>query len=787
MLKKESFIKQFFFNFWVPWVLLIVVSSIFIIILYPTMVTPRHSYELGDIADRDIKAPVSFFIQDTEAGKVQQREAVDKVLIVYDHDVTLASKLAESVTRAFAMVAEIMEAGESVLESDGAGNLARDRVRQIKGEFEKNLDFAVSIKDYNLLERERFSQDIANYIIRILTEILDNGVVANKELLLKEAGKGIALRAIHNNTEKIVTSLKHFYGIEQAKTMVRIVGQPVLENAKYNLRSLIVDFVQKLIHPNLTINQRETEARKKKAAAEIMPILYKIKAGEMLVREGERITEVQYLKLRTLEEQTKRGRVSASSIGGAFILMCLMLSTYILHMHDKSDFLRNHDKNLLFVSIVLVLFLFWSMISISFAKSLTQNASFFLSAESMYFGIPIASGSMILCLFMGIDIALSLSLVLAAGTAIIFENRFDLFIYFLLNSSMAAYWTRNCRERIVFIKAGTKLVMLNVLLVTILNVYMGDFSGKGLLWDWALAFLGGIGAGIVAAGIVPIVEMIFGYTTDIKLLELANLDRPILRRLMMEAPGTYHHSVIVGSMVEAAASEIGANSLLAKVCGYYHDIGKINKPLYFIENQSDGRNRHTKLAPSMSKRILIAHVKDGVKIAKEHRLGQSIIDTIKQSHGTSLITFFYEKAKQQKGEDSVKIEDFRYPGPKPQTREAGLVMLADVVEAASRTVENPTPARVQGLVQNLINKIFSDGQLDNCELTLKDLNSIAKSYIKILNAIYHSRVDYPEKPVRSDGKGTNGNSDRQQAKQIRNTSENDRKDSSGHLKRLGQA
>ena len=282
--------------------------------------------------------------------------------------------------------------------------------------------------------------------------------------------------------------------------------------------------------------------------------------------------------------------------------------------------------------------------------------------------------------------------------------------------------------------------------------------------------------------------MIFDYKTDITLLELANLDRPILRRLMIEAPGTYHHSVVVGTLVEAAASETGANPLLAKVCGYYHDIGKMSKPLYFIENQR-GKNKHDKLAPSMSSLILIAHVKDGVEIAKKNKLGQVIIDTIKQHHGTSLIKYFYEKAKQLKGEDAVKIDDFRYPGPKPQTREAGLVMLADAVEAASRTLENPTPSRIQGLVQNLIDQIFSDGQLDACELTLKDLHNIAKSFNKILTGIHHHRIEYPEQraAVEGNGKGKtkNGSPDRRQAKQTQNLSEEDKSNGSGHLKRLG--
>ena len=435
---------------------------------------------------------------------------------------------------------------------------------------------------------------------------------------------------------------------------------------------------------------------------------------------------------------------------------------------------------------MLITFIFIASISSSLSETLTKNTFFSISSSSILYGVPLAAGDMTVCLFMGFDIAISFAMLTALCTAIIFQNRFEVFIYFLLNGIMAAYWIRNCRERKVFIKAGAKLGLLNLILVAAIGVYMAEFSASNLLYGWAFAFIaGGVGSGVVAAGIAPLVEIAFDYTTDIKLLELANLDRPILRRLMIEAPGTYHHSVIVGSMVEAAASSIGANSLLAKVCGYYHDIGKIKKPLYFIENQTNGKNKHDKLAPSMSSLILMSHIKEGVEIAKENKLGQAITNTIRQHHGTSLISYFYEKAKKMKGADAVNIDNFLYPGPKPQTREAALVMLADVIEAASRVLDNPTPSRIQGLVQNLINKIFSDGQLENCELTLKDLHGIAKSFNKILNGIYHHRIDYPEQLVANNGKNGNGNSDRQQAKQAQDITRENTANSTGHIKRLG--
>jgi hypothetical protein len=257
---------------------------------------------------------------------------------------------------------------------------------------------------------------------------------------------------------------------------------------------------------------------------------------------------------------------------------------------------------------------------------------------------------------------------------------------------------------------------------------------------------------------------------------------------MLEAPGTYHHSVIVGSMGEAAAATIGANPLLAKVSGYYHDIGKIKKPLYFIENQEAGKNRHDKLAPSMSSLILTSHVRDGAEIARRDKLGEAIVDIIQQHHGTSLITYFYEKAKKLKGEDMVNVEHFRYPGPKPQTKEAGLVLLADSVEAASRTLENPTPARIKGLVKRIIDNAFLDGQLDESELTLKDLTKITDSFNKILNGIYHHRIDYPNgndvAKIDRPTKKINGDSDRRQTKSSQDRPRQGREQGEKHIKRL---
>ncbi len=762
----------------VRWILLFSVMTVFTVILYPHIIFTKHTWQPGDVADRDIKAPDDFLIEDRIATEKKQKEAAEAVLSVYDHNAELLPKITLNVETAFHMMQEIFQEEEKTIreQAETLSSYApedakrkknlQDRVWEMKENFEKQIEIPVSSGAFRILEASQFSANISDLILKILKEILENGVVASKELIMRESERGIVLRTVGSQEERIVTNLKKYYGLDQAKAMVRIVGQPLLKDQNYTLVNLIVDITQQLLQPNITFNLNETEERKKKAAESVQPIFYKIKAGEMLLREGERVTDLQLLKLEALRRQNRQESRFARVVGNLAVVMFLVVITFFLHTRPSGRRALQTNRELLFLSAMLVLYFLFPGIFLTVLDSLARNTPFDLSENFRFFSIPLASGAMTVCLFMGFGIAITYSMVLSFCVAVIFQSRFEVFIYFFLTCLMAAYWMQSCRERKVFIRAGFRIGLLNMGLATALTLYMGDFSGAQIFWIWSAAFMGGIFSGVITAGIVPFMEIVFGYTTDITLLELANLEQPILRRLMMEAPGTYHHCVVVGSMVEAAAAEIGANPLLAKVCGYYHDIGKIRKPLYFVENQRDGKNRHDKLAPSMSGLILISHVKDGVDMALKNKLGPAIADAIRQHHGTSLIKFFYEKARQLKGEDAVNIADYRYPGPKPQTREIALVMLADVVEAASRTLENPTPSRIQGLVRNLIANVFTDGQLDNCELTLRDLDNIGKTFNKILNGIHHHRIEYPEQKTAGNGKEKNGSTDHRQSKPV---------------------
>jgi cyclic-di-AMP phosphodiesterase PgpH len=797
--KRKKKIRDWFrTSSYIRWIIFLLITAIFILMFSPSLGGVRHSYVVGDIAQRNIKAPRDFWVEDKEATAHKRKIAVDKVLTVYDLNHALLPRLTQSIFDAFSEMNALVVSEENlsrentindqnILETQvqKENTLVSQDIWDKKEEFEQKIGITVAAQDYSLLAKERFSIDIAEKIISIISEIYQNGVVANQELLLGESDKGIIVRNLSSKNEKIEKDLNNLYGPDQARNMVKVMAEAPLTDIGQNLNRLIIDFSQRLIQPNITLNRLETESRKSKAAESVYPIMFKIKAGEMLLREGDRVTENDLHKIDALQSKTGKEKLHAASFGATALFGVFLMVLYLLNLHHYSLTSGNHNKNLLFLASILIVFILMAKVSASIVDTLPRDLTYSLSTESIVYAVPIASGAMVICLFMGVEIAVAFALLISVCAAVVFNNQFDLFIYYFLNSAMGAYWVRHCRERKVFAMAGLQLALLNMLLASCIGLVHGDFLSLTFFWNLTFAFLGGIGAGILTSGIAPLFETLFGYATDITLLELANLERPILRRLMIEAPGTYHHSMIVGSLVEAAASDIGANPLLAKVCGYYHDIGKVKKPLYFIENQSNSKNLHDKLAPSMSRRILIAHVKDGVEMAGEHNLPHVVRAAIEQHHGTSLIRYFFDKAVKLQGEKSVKADDYRYPGPNPQTREAGLVMLADVVEAASRTLDNPTPARIQGLVQNLINKIFSDGQLNDCELTLKDLHSIAKSFNKILNGIHHHRVEYAESSAKGNGKSKNGSSDQQQAKEKKDSNRESSDNGSGHLKRLG--
>ena len=364
--------------------------------------------------------------------------------------------------------------------------------------------------------------------------------------------------------------------------------------------------------------------------------------------------------------------------------------------------------------------------------------------------IPVTVLSLTAALLFGQGLAFAATLVASLMTSVVF----GLGLPFLTGSAFAGIAAIATATRIRRRRDFYRPMILIALAYAFAIVAMGMVDGalgsvllRRALWGVAT----GLASVLVVTVLLPILETVFSVTTDITLLELADLNRPILRRLMLEAPGTYHHSLVVGSLAEAGAAAIGGNPLLARVDAYYHDVGKIEKAEYYVENQSSARSRHEKLSPTMSCLIIEAHVREGAEIGRKERLPKAILDAILEHHGTTLMSFFYHKARE--ADPGVEEADFRYPGPKPQSKETAVLMLADAVEAAARSLTEPTPSRIRGVVTRILDARVKDGQLDESPITFEDLAKIRESFIPILTALFHARVDYPGAPATGDRRG----------------------------------
>ncbi|GKT09813.1 HD family phosphohydrolase [Desulforhabdus sp. TSK] len=753
-------------------------SLIISLLLAPSFVMAPPPYRLGDIADQNIKAGQDLRIEDEEATLKKREEAVRLSPLVYDLDESVGEQVLERLTAAFETMQDYLKEDTapteqpSLLTAPPRNPLSSIveplplELRQlrpsagafpVKKDFEVLLGFSVPDEIFSNLMDARFDEKLRNKVGDLLKSAFENGIVASKISLLQARGERIVVRLAGSSNEYLASSPHAFPDLEEVRKMARMQALEEGKNVKEMMS--IAFLVTQLLKPNLSFNLEETNARREKAYAETSPIYIHLAKNEMLVREGQKIGPLEILKLQA-QAQSRPERHQLIIILTMFLFsgMSIWVVTNVTKQHIPA--FRMDFQDLLFLGVVLIFMLMLGRSALWMAEIIGEGTSH-LSGRTLLYAVPLTAGAMLTSIFFGVTISLLFSLVLTIFTGMLFGKDFGMFFFFLIGCFVAAHGVAPCRNRMIPIRAGVLVGCTNVILIVLSAFIQDQLVFFRIVTNAFFAFSGGLFAGVLATGLTPLVEMAFRYTTDIKLLELATMDQPLLQELMVQAPGTYHHSIIVGNMVEAAAKSIGANSLLAKVAAYYHDIGKIKKPLYFIENQFECENRHEKLAPSMSSLILISHVKEGVELARQHHLGREIIDIIRQHHGKSFISFFYqkaldarEKAKTSKGAElpPILMDDYRYPGPKPQTKEAGLVMLGDVVEAACRSLTDPTPARIQGLVNRLINNIFSDGQLEECELTLKDLHQIAKHFNQILATVHHKRIEYPTAPT-NDGKG----------------------------------
>jgi putative nucleotidyltransferase with HDIG domain len=701
--------------------------------------------QVGEIADRDYKAPSDVSLVDAPATEELRRLAVDQAPAVYDFDERRSASVAERLRAAFAQSRELL-AAHSPEEPDAprAGPVFREALK-VEGELP---DDAVA-----LLEARGFDPADETALITLVTPVLARMIVGDEaEFRRRLERKTVVVREVGSGVERRPAPDVAVLSPEAAHTLLRENAERVLDEREPQERRALTDLAEVWVRPTAELNLRATEESRQEAEAGVKAVTVALRKGEIIVRDGSPITERHVGILEGLREQARTTSQIEIFVGAAGLIFVLALVLWRFGTRAMQRF-PGHVRDALLLVSVLIATVLGTRIGIFLCDAIGERPEIEplleLGPEPLYFVIPIAAATMLVRLVQSGEVASLFAAIVALVAGIQLGGDLRFAVFALVGSLVGALGAARVTQRGTLLRAGLRVGGANALVVVFLALLEGQTEPAPAALAAALSFVGGALSGVLVSGLAPLIEGLFGYTTDVKLLELANREQSLLRELELRAPGTYHHSMMVGHLAEKAAEAIGANALLAKVAGYYHDIGKMRRPHFFVENISihGGENRHEKLSPSMSARIIQAHVKDGLEYGRTSKLAEPIMNGIAQHHGTSIIRFFFEKAKELKdpGKDTaVQEHDYRYPGPRPQTREAGILMLADSVEAASRTLADTSPARVQQLVQRIINNYFRDGQLDECSLTLRDLNAIARSFISTLTAIRHERIDYPE-------------------------------------------
>ena len=751
---------------WTVGVVLLVALS-FLLIPHDTL--PSRRLMESDIVPRDIKAPNDMLVEDVESTKEIREKASEAVREVFDLDPRLSETIRKRVRTALASVRKGYDehAAETIRKRDskqrarkaGPTNAALDksapvgtitefektqRFKSLETEFFENLRVRPSSGLVRHLRFKRFDPKISSPVGFLLRASMETGVVSDKKLLEPHAKKGISIQVVGQKGLKEQKEITEFRDVKEAASVIRKLAMESNIATGRAERRALVELAVQLLEPNLTVNKQSTESLREKARKAAKPVFFQIKKGEMIAREGERLNPQQVAKLRTLEEQEeKRGFIG--SLFGITILIALALTLVAIYLlRFKSKIMRSPRRVVLIGVILLgtmVLVQGSMQVGLTFSEAIGN-----VEATSYFYAIPFTMGAMLAAILLDFEVALLATAVTVFLSGLLLPQTFGFPLTALVGGLVASFRVHHYRRRSSILLTALVVGLTNAAIVVALYLMEGRlFTPEG--WFTVLMGLaGGVLSGIVVSAVLPVLESVFNIASDIKLLELSDLNHPLMRQLVMSAPGTYHHSVVVSNLSEEAAEMIGANALLVRVAAYYHDIGKIRKREYFIENQLGLENRHDQLTPRMSALILISHVKEGIEMARKHNLPEQLIDFIPQHHGTSLISYFYNKAKELEdpAQQNVNEEDFRYTGPKPQSREAGILMLADVVEAASRSLHDPTPARVQTMVRSNVARVFSEGQLDDCELTLRGLNLISTAFIRILTGRFHHRIVYPE-------------------------------------------
>ncbi len=667
------------------------------------------------VADRD------FLIEDEEATKRKIEEARSKVNFVYDYSPYWNINIQEKFKGAFIKLKERTE------------NLNTSYIKN----FFKNEGIEIDERDVDYLVKSNFSTSILRNVESISLWTKNLYIVSEKNLFLKHLEKGISIRILKSDgtieSEIQLEDMTNIMDVEEVKKNISLrIKSPGLKN-----------LVEKLIVPNLYFNESETLKRKVEAERSVKPVFHSIKKGEVLVRTGDRVTEEIWKKIKVFKAIKGKSHEWKFYLGSSLLnLFIFFIIFYYLPSKIKEYNLSIKDISFLSLIILLSVGITKLLLVVGDAISLKYGWEIGISFP---FLLPIPMAPMIAFSFLGSIHAFLIFITMITIEAALLKIHIYAVLFHLLYGLTLIFFLRSKRMKIAVAKAGLKSILWSMFFATGIGLIAGSGELINLLKFNFYGISCGILSGILSAGIIPLAEIIFGYTSELKLLELSYREHPLLKQMVLNASGTFQHSLMVSDLAEEAAEAIKANSTIAKIGGLYHDIGKITKPEFFIENQKPGNNPHDHLSPKMSALIVVSHVKEGKELALKHKLPREIIEIIETHHGTSVVQYFYDKAKKiwDPEKSELSAEDFRYPGPKPKTKEECIVMMADRVEAAVRVLDPITPQKIEGAVEEIFKKLFDDGQLDKCDITTQEIALIKEVFVKKLVATYHHRIDYP--------------------------------------------
>jgi hypothetical protein len=704
------------------------VATLFAVLEVQHCGVPYGRFQVGQEVPSDVVALHEIDIRDDELTERRRLSASGNVPDVYVLDTKRGERITEEISSLFAE-------GRKLLGTKDPRAAQEDAVA---------LERRIGAPAFEALRRHGFSPEIEREIVAAVQRVQRTPIIGNRSLL--DRAPAVLLVRAPGGGEETVSEFSFVLDLDEARRQVRALlkGSPRWDSVEGDaLQDLAASFVD----ASLSYDPQETAARREAAAAAVPPVMLRIPRGTVLARAGDRFTRDSLVLVEAARETARRRSGALEMLGLASVLA--MLAFFLQrYTHDQRKVLRRVPHLHALLVLALLLMIAVAQATISLARLVVDDLPPpFHDASSYAYLVPLGGGAILVGLLANARVAV----VFSGFASVVFGALAGwdaLRIVWALLVQLAGVYALSAYRgsRTALLRAGLVVGGAGAAAALAVEVLPGSGQPATLvLFGAALALAGGaIGAPLLVSFALPLFEGLFNILTDVRLLELSNGNHPLLARLAVQAPGSYNHSLVVGSLAEEAAKAIGAHALFCRVAAFYHDIGKMQKPDYYVENQHGG-NPHDRLAPSMSALVIAAHVKDGVRMAREAGLPEAIVDIIPQHHGTRLMTYFYEKARRTADPElgEVREEEFRYPGPKPRSVEAAIFMLADGVEAAARTVDDPTPSRLREVIRKVVNAVVLDRQLDECDLTFADLEKIQEAFLRSLVGMHHQRLDYP--------------------------------------------